>query len=334
MAKQRNRRPTRRRDKKGGPGSGRRKPCPYCKDKIDRVDYKDIGLLKKLCTNQSKMFSRKRSGNCAAFQRASSAAETGGSRHLRLVTDANCNVVITKVNVTVATKGSFNNTITELQNQGYNRTDRKYLIFMQAASMCGIATVYQSSDQADSTNPNNRGPSFARVDGQCWAAEPLAHEMMHTLGSVLTSAPHATAVEVRTRVRAAVDDRAEGPFGVTDQHRPAVQDEREGPVAGRIGFECRAVEGLGHGPAGRRNASEGRHSGTAALVTRRRPLALVPTSPGPQPAPRPRGKGPVLSVHLVRRANCRGTATPARCGLPAGASHAVAIGTMRNPSFV
>jgi small subunit ribosomal protein S18 len=38
------------------------------------VDYKDIGLLKKLCTNQSKMFSRKRSGNCAAFQRASSAA--------------------------------------------------------------------------------------------------------------------------------------------------------------------------------------------------------------------------------------------------------------------
>jgi len=38
------------------------------------VDYKDVGLLKKLCTNQSKMFSRKRSGNCAAFQRAASLA--------------------------------------------------------------------------------------------------------------------------------------------------------------------------------------------------------------------------------------------------------------------
>ncbi len=38
------------------------------------VDYKDIGLLKKLCTNQNKIFSRKRSGSCAAFQRSSSAA--------------------------------------------------------------------------------------------------------------------------------------------------------------------------------------------------------------------------------------------------------------------
>ena len=41
MAKQR-RRPVRRRDRKGGPTSGRRKPCPYCRDKIDQVDYKDV----------------------------------------------------------------------------------------------------------------------------------------------------------------------------------------------------------------------------------------------------------------------------------------------------
>ena len=33
MAKQRKPR-TRRREKKGGPGSTRRKPCPYCRDKI------------------------------------------------------------------------------------------------------------------------------------------------------------------------------------------------------------------------------------------------------------------------------------------------------------
>ena len=44
MAKQRKSatKPARRRDKKGGPGSGRRKPCPYCKDKIELVDYKDV----------------------------------------------------------------------------------------------------------------------------------------------------------------------------------------------------------------------------------------------------------------------------------------------------
>jgi small subunit ribosomal protein S18 len=34
------------------------------------VDYKDVAGLKKMCTSQGKVFSRKRSGNCAAFQRA------------------------------------------------------------------------------------------------------------------------------------------------------------------------------------------------------------------------------------------------------------------------
>jgi small subunit ribosomal protein S18 len=34
------------------------------------VDYKDVPTLKKLCTNQGKLMTPKRSGNCAAFQRA------------------------------------------------------------------------------------------------------------------------------------------------------------------------------------------------------------------------------------------------------------------------
>ena len=60
-------------------GRNRKNRCRFCtREGCPRpayVDYKDIGLLKKLCTNQSKMFSRKRSGRiCAAFQRASSAA--------------------------------------------------------------------------------------------------------------------------------------------------------------------------------------------------------------------------------------------------------------------
>ena len=48
--------------------------CKFCtKDGCPRpafVDYKDVQTLKKLCTSQGKLFSRKRSGNCAAFQRA------------------------------------------------------------------------------------------------------------------------------------------------------------------------------------------------------------------------------------------------------------------------
>jgi len=59
-------------------GRNRKNRCRFCtREGCPRpayVDYKDVGLLKKLCTNQSKIFSRKRSGNCAAFQRASSAA--------------------------------------------------------------------------------------------------------------------------------------------------------------------------------------------------------------------------------------------------------------------
>ena len=67
MAKQR-RRPTRRRDKKGGPGSGRRKPCPYCKDKIEQVDYKDISALRRFVSERGKIRSRRITGACRRHQ--------------------------------------------------------------------------------------------------------------------------------------------------------------------------------------------------------------------------------------------------------------------------
>ncbi len=67
MAKQRSR-PTRRRDKKGGPGSGRRKSCPFCRDKIDQVDYKDIGLLRKFVSDRGKIRSRRITGACRRHQ--------------------------------------------------------------------------------------------------------------------------------------------------------------------------------------------------------------------------------------------------------------------------
>ena len=55
-------------------GRGRKNRCRFCtKEGCPRpafVDYKDVGTLKKLCNTQGKMMSRKRSGNCAAFQRA------------------------------------------------------------------------------------------------------------------------------------------------------------------------------------------------------------------------------------------------------------------------
>jgi len=67
VAKQR-RRPTRRRDKKGGPGSGRRKPCPYCKDKIEQVDYKDLSALRRFISERGKIRSRRITGACRRHQ--------------------------------------------------------------------------------------------------------------------------------------------------------------------------------------------------------------------------------------------------------------------------
>ena len=68
MAKQRNRRPVRRRDKRGGPGSGRRKPCPYCKDKIEQVDYKDTNSLRRFVSERGKIRSRRITGACRRHQ--------------------------------------------------------------------------------------------------------------------------------------------------------------------------------------------------------------------------------------------------------------------------
>jgi small subunit ribosomal protein S18 len=43
--------------------------CRFCRDKKKYIDYKDIDVLQKLLTNRGKIFSRKRSGNCAGCQR-------------------------------------------------------------------------------------------------------------------------------------------------------------------------------------------------------------------------------------------------------------------------
>jgi small subunit ribosomal protein S18 len=67
VAKQRSR-PTRRRDRKGGPGSGRRKSCPYCRDKVEFVDYKDVASLRKFVSDRGKIRSRRITGACRRHQ--------------------------------------------------------------------------------------------------------------------------------------------------------------------------------------------------------------------------------------------------------------------------
>jgi small subunit ribosomal protein S18 len=48
---------------------GRDGKCRFCRAKTVVVNYKDLPNLVKLLTPQGKIFSRKRSGNCALHQR-------------------------------------------------------------------------------------------------------------------------------------------------------------------------------------------------------------------------------------------------------------------------
>ena len=69
MAKQRGARPTnRRRDKKGMAGGGRFKPCPFCRDKVDVVDYKDLASLRRAISDKGKIRSSRVTGACRRHQ--------------------------------------------------------------------------------------------------------------------------------------------------------------------------------------------------------------------------------------------------------------------------
>ena len=72
MAKQRggqSRQQTRRRDSRRGPASGaRRKSCQFCRDKIDVVDYKDFGMLRRAMSEKGKIRSGRITGACRRHQ--------------------------------------------------------------------------------------------------------------------------------------------------------------------------------------------------------------------------------------------------------------------------
>lgn len=60
---------SRRRDRKGAPGAGRRKSCPYCRDKVDVVDYKDFGGVRRQLSEKGKIRSARVTGCCRRHQR-------------------------------------------------------------------------------------------------------------------------------------------------------------------------------------------------------------------------------------------------------------------------
>lgn len=47
----------------------RKKVCSFCVDKVETIDYKEIGRLRKYVTERGKILPRRISGNCAKHQR-------------------------------------------------------------------------------------------------------------------------------------------------------------------------------------------------------------------------------------------------------------------------
>ena len=62
----------------------RRKVCNFCVDKIKDIDYKDIGRLRRFLSEDGKIESRRKSGNCARHQRMLSIS-LKRARHLALL---------------------------------------------------------------------------------------------------------------------------------------------------------------------------------------------------------------------------------------------------------
>lgn len=125
---------------------------------------------------------------------SASASATGGLRHVRWLTSSGaCALQVSNVVLSSTGDDNITNTMNELKAKGFNRTDRKYLIWMDSTVYCGIGTV-KNDDRALSTNANNYGPSYARVDSGCWNAtnSTAAHELMHNLGGVQLSALHSS----------------------------------------------------------------------------------------------------------------------------------------------
>jgi small subunit ribosomal protein S18 len=47
----------------------KKKPCVFCKDHVEFVDYKDVNLLRRYMSDRGKIRARRVSGNCAQHQR-------------------------------------------------------------------------------------------------------------------------------------------------------------------------------------------------------------------------------------------------------------------------
>lgn len=130
---------------------------------------------------------------------SASAEQWGARRHVRFVTEPTadgCRVAVRDVAVGPADLGDFARMVSALRSRGYDRADRKYLIFAADDTYCGLASAPRD-DRASRDNAANLRTGYGRVDRPCWDggdrgfSSTAAHELLHMLGAVQDSAPNA-----------------------------------------------------------------------------------------------------------------------------------------------
>ncbi|OXM53166.1 ricin-type beta-trefoil lectin domain protein [Amycolatopsis alba] len=115
----------------------------------------------------------------------------GGVRHVRYVHDASCKATIANVVIAQSAMADVDTITNAIKAQGYNRGDRKYLVWYDAGG-CGLAFGNGGNDSPGANNPYNGGPHYATVGTGCWSWQASGHELLHNLGAVQGSAPNAT----------------------------------------------------------------------------------------------------------------------------------------------
>jgi hypothetical protein len=118
-----------------------------------------------------------------------SAEDTGGVRHIRYVTAADCTPTVLNIELPASALSEFSATNRALAAKGLDRRDRKYMIFADTQVYCGIGT-FAGDERPGQNNISNFGPSYGRTDTGCWGGHTAAHELGHNLGAVNNSAPN------------------------------------------------------------------------------------------------------------------------------------------------
>ncbi|GGJ86127.1 hypothetical protein GCM10010123_14650 [Pilimelia anulata] len=159
-----------------------------------------------------------RAWGLAAQSRVREAADSGP---VRFVTTGDCRLDVREVALPAGALRTFTRTVAALRAAGYDRTDRKYLLFADAHTYCSIATAAADADK--------RGPAYGRVDAGCWGAPVAARQLTAVLTATGAAGDVAGSAFV---VRDAAAGAAPIPAGPASTPRPTPAPTLPSPPPG------------------------------------------------------------------------------------------------------